>query len=238
MISEIREYKMHERSDSKKYMPPLLTAGILAFIICFVFFARGLASPVSKLASIPVMSMGLITVDETEKSDEQLLEAQLSGVLKVFDIRESNADNESVSDLMLNELHNSAVDISEDNLLQLQDRMSELQEVIRLEGGNEFKNMSLEGRRLIIYIAKEIFVLYGYRLNVNLDGDIEKISDLSGGIVYSHSQLNFSEIQFKGLAIVISFVFIALLLCILIAKKNQLFKKDVRYDGLNKKRYA
>ena len=99
-------------------------------------------------------------------------------------------------------------------------------------------NMSLEGRRLIIYISNDIFELSGLQVTINLDGEIEKITDSTGVLVYSHTQADLSGIQGKGLVIVLSIILFALLVCILIAKKKQLFRKEVIYDGLNKKQYA
>jgi hypothetical protein len=219
-------------------MPPFMTVSILVFIICFIFFARGLASLEKKEYSIPTFSTKLITMEESELKTERDLEAQLSGVLKVLSLQEDNSNHETVYNLLLEEAHDNSLNFTEDDLSRLHNKMLDLQEVLRLEKVSEFKDMSLEGRKLIIYIVRDILRLYGYHLTVNLDGDIEKISDLSGVLVYSKTQLNFSEIQFKGLVFVLSFVFLALLICILIAKKKQLFEKDVRYDGLNKKRYA
>lgn len=238
MMSEIKKYEVNEKITSKKLMPPLLVVFLFVFIICYVFLARALAIPMRKENSITVLSTGIITIDEVEKVTENESVTQLSAVFKVIGSQDDDTYHESIYNILSEELNNHIKDLSDDETRLVHSKIIDLQEIIRQEKSNKFRNMSLEGRKLIIHIAKEIFELYGFHLTVNLDGDIEKILDSSGSLIYSKSHLNKSEIQFKGLALILLLVLLALLICILFAKKNHLFKKDVRYDGLDKKRYA
>lgn len=237
MISEISGIQIDKKIEAKKIMPPRVTACILIFMICFIFISRGFAGSWHE-DRIPAMSRTLITGDETRHSTYQDLEIQLSNILQLFDLNESNSDHKTLKIILKEDMLDKKIDFSEEDMLRLQDSLLDLQEIIRLEEVGEFKKMSLEGRKVIIYLTKEIFELYGFRLAVSIDGRIEKILDSAGNLVYSAPQLSLMDNQLKGLAIVISIVILALLLCILLAKKNQLFKKEVIYDGLNKKRYA
>ncbi len=226
-----------EGIDSHKLMPPFLVVCIFIFITCFVFLARALANSMNQENSIPVYSTDLIRFEE-DGGNQQDLEMNLPAILRMIGIKDDTKDHEVVYRILANDFKHKAVNMSTEELQQVHSKIIDLQEIIGQEATDEFNDMSLEGRRLIVYITQEVFELYGYRVTLGLDGNIEKISELSGKIVYSKTRVTHSELHIKGLVFILSFVLLALLICILIAKKKQLFKKDVRYDGLNKKRFA
>ncbi len=238
MISKLRSYRVEEKVNIKKLMPPLLMRLIIVFIICFIVFARALANPDHKETSIPVWSTVSGINQEVRAETEEEVVNYLSKILRLLAIQENGRRKEALFGLLLNKIRDRITDMPDENLELLYNRVMDMQMIIDQEKAGEFMNMSLEGRRLIIYISNDIFELSGLQVTINLDGEIEKITDSTGVLVYSHTQADLSGIQGKGLVIVLSIILFALLVCILIAKKKQLFRKEVIYDGLNKKQYA
>ncbi len=238
MISKLRGYRKEERLNAKKLMPPLLVKLIIIFTISFIFFAKALANPDHKETSIPVWSMVSGMDQDVRVETEENVINQLEVIVPFLKLQENRRSKEALFDLLLKNLRDQVIGMSDEKLELLYKRVMDIQMIIKQEKSVEIQNMSIEGRRLIFYIINEIFELSGYQITINLDGKIEKISDSSGELVYSYTQSDLSGVQGKGLVIVLSIIFLALLVCILIAKKNQLFRKDVIYDGLNEKQYA
>lgn len=227
-----------ERKESKKVMPSYMMIIILIFIICYIFIARTVENPLHKDNSITVSSIGMSANEGVEKESQKEMKKQITTVLMMFGMQYGNTEHETGYNILLNEIKNDVIDLSGESLQRVNNSMIDMQKIIDQEKTNKFINMSLEGRKRIIHIIKEIFKIYGYHIVVNLNGDIENISDYSGVLVYSKSQFGISGTQYKVFVLILLLVFLALIICILIANKNQLFKKDVRYDGINKKRYA
>ena len=238
MISKLRSYRVEEKVNIKKLMPPLLMRLIIVFIICFIVFARALANPDHKETSIPVWSTVSGINQEVRAETEEDVVNYLSKFLRLLELQENGKRKEVLYGLLLNKLRDRITDMPDENLELLFNRVTHIQMILDQEKRGEFMNMSLEGRQLILYIFNDIFELSGFQVTINLDGEIEKITDSMGVLMYSHAQTDLSGIQGKELVIVLSIILLALLVCILIAKKNQLFRKEVAYDGLNKKQYA
>jgi hypothetical protein len=136
-------------------------------------------------------------------------------------------------------LSSSEVFLTSNQAIQIENNLIDLQEIMNSEGETEFTKMSLEGKKVAIFLAEQIYELCNLKLELNMEGNIEKISDNSGNIIYENgapiSQLG---IQINLLIITLTSMATLISICIIIAKKNQLFMKEVGYDGFDEERFA
>lgn len=122
---------------------------------------------------------------------------------------------------------------------QMEDKIEALQDIIDYEENSDFTKMSIDGRRIAIYISKQIFELCGLRLDFSMEGRIEAISDLTGDNIYAKDvSVSKNSIHINALIITVSSLIILLIICIIIARRNQLFVKEVVYDGFDEERFA
>lgn len=236
MISEIKKYHEQKQITKSEYIPPLLTWGIITFILCFALLTRMIVHSGEDGKSIEAFSENVVGSGE-QSGVSQKTDLVLKPILELYYLQDNNYDYTLLMNVKKKICLNQT--LPEPNELPLlQSKSSALRELIEAEKESDFHSMSLEGRKLIIYIIREIFSIYDYHLEINADGEIEEIVDQSGGLVYTKTAINKVDIYYKGLIIVLFVLAIGLILCITIAKKHRLFVKEVRCDGFNKKRYA
>jgi hypothetical protein len=222
-------------------MPSILTLGIVTFIVSFILISRWLFNTYQEEASIPAFSNNIVISDEMEfNKPEQNILSLLSSYSEISEYNSQVNSIDSIFYETLQEyLSRSEVLLTSDQALKIESNLIDLQEILISEGETDFTNMSLEGKKVAIYIAEQIYELCNLKLELNMEGNIEKISDNSGNTIYENaapvSQLG---IQINLLIITLTSMATLLSICIIIAKKNQLFMKEVRYDGFDEERFA
>jgi hypothetical protein len=222
-------------------MPPILTLSIVTFIVIFILIARWLFNTYQEDVSIPVFSNNIIITDEKDlNSSEQEVLSLLSNCSMLPEYNNQVNSMDSIFYKTLQDYISSSEGfLTSNQALQIESNLIDLQEILNSEGETDFTKMSLEGKKVAIFIAEQIYELCNLKLELNMEGNIEKISDDSGNIIYENgapvSQLG---IQINLLIITLTSMATLLSICIVIAKKNQLFIKEVRYDGFDEERFA
>jgi len=237
MISEVRKFTEKNHITKSEYIPPLLTWGIITFILFFALYTRIIVSSNEGEESVEAFSDHVVASGEQQLSINQEVDWVLNPILNLYYLQDNDCDYNLLANVKKN-ISTKQMILEQNKLQLLQSKSSVLRELIGSEKESDFHGMSLEGRKLIIYIIREIFNIYDYKFNINTYGEIVEIVDQSGSVVYSMPTINTGTIYYNGLIIVLSVLLIALILCVLIAKKKHLFVKEVRYDGFNTKRYA
>lgn len=128
-------------------------------------------------------------------------------------------------------LESTKVQLEPETLYQLEDNMKDITAIISLEKVSNIKSMSLDSREIVLSITKQIYKTCGLKIVFNLQGDIQKISDINGNYLDLGESL--FEQEFFDFPIFLSVLFVVLFLfhiCLRIAKKNQLFIKEERYE--------
>ncbi|MDF2801437.1 MAG: hypothetical protein K0S61_1340 [Anaerocolumna sp.] len=164
---------------------------------------------------------------------------------RILSIIDSNMSDSSQIDKesILNSLQNHMVqyDKGKDqkfNVL-LEHKIQDLQEIIDIEQNEFFKEMSLDARIPAMKILSDICKQYGIGISYNLNGDIVKLSSLSGENFYENEIVkNKKDIRLEVLIGTLVAIILFITICIYITKKKQLFIKDGTYDGYNKEGFA
>jgi hypothetical protein len=222
-------------------MPPILSLCIVTFIVSFILIARGLFDIGQEEVSIPAFSNNIIISDDRElnRSEQEIL-SMLSSSNMLPNSKNHENTIDSIFYITLQEyLSSSEVYLTSHQAIRIEEKIVDLQEIMRSEGETDFTKMSLEGKKVAIYISEQIYELCNLKLMINMEGNIEKISDISGNIIYAND-VPVSRLGFQINVLIITLTSMATLLsiCIIIAKKNQLFIKEVVYDGFDEERFA
>lgn len=210
---------------------------ITIFLLLFILWTQIAAGSLNtkETANIPVMSDNmLLNQDKALNDAEKVLLSLLTS-----DIYVKTAGNdlekgsyEIYMKYLQNFLNRQDVDLTTSQAYAALDKIMELKAIIKIEQESEFNKMSLDGRELAVKLSKEIYHICGLKLCCDIQGNITRITDHSGNYIY----LNGNEVQAAGIhlnALLITLVILLVLLsvCFLLAKKHQLFIKDVTYDG-------
>lgn len=121
----------------------------------------------------------------------------------------------------------------------LEEKIAQLISIMNIEKESDFTKMSLDGRAVAIDIATQIYELCGLRLITSMEGGIDKILDDAGNVLFTNIGREPSY-NFQPAVLIVTFAVILTLFGInlMIGKKNNLYKKDVRYDEFDEKRFA
>ncbi len=225
----------------KGSMPPILTLSIVIFIVGFILIARWLFNTYQEEVSIPSFSHSIMISDEKELSrSEQEVISLLSSISMLS--KDNNQVNmmDSIFYKTLQEyLSSSEVYLTSKQVLQIERNLINLQEILNSEGKTDFAKMSLEGKKVAIFLTEQIYELCNLKLELDMEGNIEKITDSSDNIIFSNrAPVSHHGIQVNKLIFTLTSMAILLSICIAIAKKNHLFMKEVEYDGFDEERFA
>jgi len=191
--------------------------------------------------SIPAFSNNIVISDEKElNTPEQEILSMLSSsnMLPNYNNQE-NTTNSIFYKTLQEYLSSSEVYLRSNKVHQIEEKIMDLQEIMSSEGETDFTKMSLEGKKVAIYISEQIYEQCNLKLVLNMEGNIEEISESSGDIIYTkYTPVSQDGFQIKVLIIILASMTTLLSICIIIAKKNQLFMKEVVYDGFDEERFA
>jgi hypothetical protein len=133
----------------------------------------------------------------------------------------------------------SGVSLSKEKAAEIQKLIQGRNDLLSLENVNDINKMSLDGRKLIIYIYEKIYELSGLYITFDAEYSIEKIESQYGDILYLNSTSEKQPVfRVEVLVITLSFILSLVTLCFIIAKKNQIIVKGGSYDGFDEKEYA
>jgi hypothetical protein len=239
--TNIIEYKKTEIISRKSIMPPVLTIGLLIVMTCFISIVRGVIHNSYEEVSIPALSSNYVISDNLEiNTSEQAVLTMLSSVLSLSEQTEQmNYSNSLYYKTLQQFLSSEGVDLTTIQARNLKEKMIAMQEIINYEGQTNFTKMSLDGRSVFTYISQEIYEICGLDLVLDSEGMIEKITDQSGNILYIKAvTVSVEDFQIEALAITVSCIILLFSICYIISKKNQLFNKEVKYDGFDEERFA
>jgi hypothetical protein len=232
--------KEAENTDREHSMPTTLTIFIMFMIAGIIIIARG-SLIANATESIPVLSVNQLDLDNNIFNETE------ADILKrLFKVMELTSDQLEQTDNQYTIYFNSLKEylsstelyLSDNEVREINTLMGDFKDVLKLEQLSDFNKMSLDGRKIAAYISEQIYKICELRVTFNLHGEIEKIEDLNGYEMYSVQTTPSQGIHIDILVITVLVILLLLCFCIIIAKKNQLFIKDVIYDGINEKGFA
>lgn len=226
---------------NKRSKPFFMTVVILIFISSVLTLAR-LSLKYEEKNSALVCSDNLI-LDDTDglnESEKQVIR-KISSFIPIPDNqRKREFENQNIYINFLKKyLSSPGINLSKTRANEVKNLINDRDELMKLEKKVDISEMSFDGKKAATYILTQIYEMCGMKPVINMNGEIEKISDQSGDIIYIKRSLNRKE-GFRAEGLVISFTVIFALLCIcyILSSKKQIYEKGGIYDGFNKKEAA
>lgn len=226
------------RKPCKRFILLISTICVMTAISCIVVIAK--ASVLTEKINIPVQtnSYGLFETDEFNTSERAVLTLLHNGIEETH-IQNVQEDTIPTTYFKYLEeyLGSSGVDLSASKVTEVEAQIQNLNEIMNLEKESDFKKMSLDGRGMAIFLSQQIYELCGLTLTYSILGDIEQITETSGQVIYQkENPIRQAGLHINALVITLIVMVILLILCIMLAKKNQLFAKESINIGYDEER--
>lgn len=228
------------RNQKKAGMPPIITILILLIII--------------SIAGITRLSIRSVSPGEIHSLNHTVIEENVNQNILKHQIINLLINNENVIKYQKNKkqgtyyvltnclksyLDNTSLNLSEADFTHLKEIVEELVKVITIEHQCDFTKMSLDGRAVSIEITRTIYNQFGLKLETNIEGEIEKVTDQAGNTIYhKQNRLSIYNLQIQLLIIVLSTLLFLLLIIFIVVKKNNLFEKEDEFNEFKEKRYV
>lgn len=210
---------------SKEKIPPLMTICIILIVVCITVITRGSLNSNDE-KSIPAIAVNTETLAGDMQFNQGLVQQNMPIALMEFQY-------------LKNYLHSNQVSLTKDQLNEFTVKITCINAIMDREKASDISQLSLDARELIVLITEQTYDLFGLKLSHNIHGDILRISDKNGLTIFvNHILANQVSFQLKILIIAVVALLILLFICLVIAKKNQLFMKDGVYSGLHEKKFA
>jgi hypothetical protein len=215
---------------------PRITVYALILIVCIIAIARVSLATKDEISIETYASKEFIKDSNLNKSENVIIN-MLYNVGSLSGSQAKNINDKYV--IYLSKYLGSAkVELGTATGDKVADKINDLIAIIKLEQESDIKKMSLDGRGVAINIIEQIYKLCGLKLEHNIQGDIRQISDAEGNALYSSNSLIQKEaFDLNSIVIIVATWACLFTICILIAKKNQLYIKDGKYE-LDQKRFA
>lgn len=128
-------------------------------------------------------------------------------------------------------LKSSKVQLGTETLYQVEDKIKDIAVIMNLEKESDVEKMSLDSREIVLNIRSQIYKTCGLKLVHNLQGGIQKVSDINGNYFYLGESLFKQEVfDFTIMLSVLVVLLFLFNICLYIAKKNQLFIREEFYE--------
>lgn len=221
---------------SKSSALPRITVYALILIVCIIAIARVSLATKDEI-SIETYASKEFIKDSNLNESENVIINMLYNVGSLSGMQAKNINDKYVIYLK-NYLGSAKVELGRATVDKVVDKINDLIAIIKLEQESDIKKMSLDGRGVAINIIEQIYKLCGLKLEHNIQGDIRQISDAEGNTLYSSNSLIQKEaFDLNSIVIIVAMWACLFTICILIAKKNQLYIKDGTYE-LDQKGFA
>lgn len=224
----------------KHYAPPLISLCILIFTVCIALLAGSINT--KEEMAIPAIADNFeLTEDEKLNEAEILILNVLDSAGAEVKIKRTAGTEEynTYKNQLKSYFERDNVNVKDSITQDIVNKIIQLNAIMDMENEFDINKMSLDGRELAIRLSQEIYDMCGLKLSYNMQGEIIRITDKTGkDTFFKNSAYGKAEFQGEVLAVTVAAILFLILLCISIAKKNQLFVKDVKYDGFNEKGYA
>ena len=106
--------------------------------------------------------------------------------------------------------------------------------ILRYEKDTSIKNISLDGKGTVTNLFEQLFNICGLKLVHNLSGNIMKISNAKGFIIYENEVwVKPLKFYFNDFMIILAIIMTLISFGTIIARRNQLFIKEVGCNECN-----
>ena len=229
---------------NKRFILSVILFSAILIILC----SEAVAESLNQKHEINIPA---ISISQEFNEDKQLNESEkliLSLLTAVLPSPDSSKPKENGSlgiyeEYLQRYLSSSETRLTSSKTREALNKIMELEAVLNLEKVNNYNEMSVDGRELAIKISKEIYKACNLKVYYNMQGTIIRITDRTDNLLYLNPDTIQHSIRYDGirldiLMITLSILCILFLICVRIARKHQLFKKEAGYDGFKEEGFV
>lgn len=241
IVLNFKKYSKHKKKRRIDTIPLRFTIGVIIILLSFILIAKGLFYYSYEEAAIQTWSYNNdISADSSISITKQALQSMLMDVVKPTEKEGWKKSQAAIyCNTLDNYLNNHAVRLTGNQVAMIQEKLLKIQEILSGEMQTDYTKLSLDGRKIVFCLLGQIYEIYGLHLQGDMECKIVKVSDSSANILYSNSAAeSMPKIQWYALAAMIIFNIVLLIICRLVARRNQLFHKEEIYDGFDKEKFA
>lgn len=235
---------IHKRQNhfrvQKQMILPLITLVIILTITFFVSIAKGSVNEVYG-SGVQEVGNNAVTINEMglNQSESRILRTiyQVLG-LSEKQLEEGKSSGAIYFQYLKKQLNSNLINIEAAAGEKIFHLINELNGIIQLEKTKDPEQMSIDGKEFATYIENQIYRLCGLSLISSMEGEIVSIADENGKILYTMDRAPLGYFNLYALFITLIIITALMSFCVIIARKNQLYIKDVKYDGFKEKGFA
>lgn len=226
---------------------------LLPMIIMFLFFVvmctEALAGSRNRKEDIGIPAVSV----SSELTEDKELNQSEKVILNLFDPQVSSQESSRSAEeggfgtyvkYLHNYLSSPGIDLASSKAYTALNKIFELEAIMNIEQESSINRMSVDGRELALRLSREIYGICGLELSYDLKGNITRISDkATDNLIYLNPETARHTVRYAGFRLDILMVTLAILMvlfciCVMIAKKNQLFQKEAVYDGFKEEGFV
>ena len=235
------DYNAHERAKRKSGYRKMLLFTIISCtaILSTIFVLRATINK-SKYEIPTIAANTELLIDTNLNDSEKTILTLLLGAVGMPDHLKKEENNYS---LYIDSLHayfcRTNIHISPQTAEYAEKEINNLYKIISNEETSDLNEMSVDGREVAIHLSERIYNLFELKVIFGSDNNIESIMDVANHIIYERQvEIAKTGLNVLAVAIIMFGSVVLFLICYVISRKYQLFKKDVKYDGFESERFA
>lgn len=220
----------------RKFILPVMIMGVFIAITFFVVISK---------ASVGVAENRYTSVSNNDilLKDPEINACEYSVLSMLYNNDTMQEGQPSVNNRLYQYLKyylgSCGVDLSEPKAVDAKVKISELNKIIAMEKNRDLREMTLDAKGIAINLAQLIYQTCGLELTFNLLGDIKTIAIKDGDIIYQNGEpIEQASFHLEALIVTVMGIIVLLIICIAIARKHQLFRKEEAQDSFEEKKYA
>ncbi|MDF2537580.1 MAG: hypothetical protein K0S76_601 [Herbinix sp.] len=232
------EVKLRKKQSRMTLILTIINMFIIIGIICVAKGRLGSIEP----NSVEAMSRNIVLNEENGlNSSEIRILTMLADWIEFPDQPTEQAEYLYITyfTYIKNHYSNPNVELNTNSAIDIEKLIRNRNQTIYLEKESDIHKMSIDGREITIYLLKKIYELSGLELIMNDEGNINQIAEVSGRVLFQNKNpLETSGFRLEAFIITLILLLVLFSVCIVIAKKKQLYVKGGKYDGFDEKKFA
>lgn len=229
---------------NKRFLLSIILFSVVFLILCI----EAVAENMDQRNDIVIPALSISQELNEDKELNQSEKVILSLLTAVFTSSGSSQEKETGNfDLYEEYLHkhltSPGIRLTSSKADEAINKIIELEAVFNIEQVHNINTMSVDSRELAIRLSKEIYEACGLKLSYDMQGAIIRITDKSDNLIYLNPDTVQHTVKYGGLRldlliITLSIISVLLFICVLIARKNQLYQQEPGYEGFNEEGFV
>lgn len=235
MITEIVKYHNYRKKLA------VITVGMFLIMIAIITVAKiSMRSNETKQVVQASSGIGVLPEKELNVPETKVLLSVSGWAGSAETSSEQSSTYQIIYDSLKSHYKSPEVNLSPESALDICELVRSRNEIASLEKETQLSRMSFDAREMVAHLLKRICEISGMKLMINEAGEIERIVDGAGNILYQEENPPLGA-GFRLNAAIITLILLVFLflICIVISNKSQIMVVKGRdCDGIDEEEFA